>query len=365
MKKIIKLFVFMFMLVLFINTVYAAQDEAVCTYNFSSNNSNNEVTVKLLGNKVSVSMRNVSQGVFASTFVYEGHEITKDAFFRTDKLKCPGVIYYKSRIQDEYGSSSLYVTFRESKGGEYNKIVNLTTENIISTTPETPNNNNNQNSNTGTVTIPEQCTETGRTYDICTNSFNYDASRNMCVWKPWFVEFKQPIVNKDGGYGDYKYFEDDGDKEVKQPVRGTCDSKHVLATGRNGQPLCYPKVCPDGKRSGSKCIQCEELKSNSKYYGYGGESANLAQANQMDCSKIKELTDPIWTWLMIIGPTLALVLGVLDLLKGVASGDDKTVKKSMSDFGKRLGLAALLLLLPTIVNLIIGLVEFGNIGACL
>jgi hypothetical protein len=68
---------------------------------------------------------------------------------------------------------------------------------------------------------------------------------------------------------------------------------------------------------------------------------------------------------MIIGPTLALVLGVLDLLKAVASGDDKTVKKSMSDFGKRLGLAALLLILPTIVKLIIGLVEFGDLTICL
>ena len=88
-------------------------------------------------------------------------------------------------------------------------------------------------------------------------------------------------------------------------------------------------------------------------------------SNELSCDKIKELTDPIWKWLMIIGPTLALVLGVLDLLKAVASGDDKTVKKSMSDFGKRLGLAALLLMLPTIVNLIIGLVEFGDLTICL
>lgn len=98
-----------------------------------------------------------------------------------------------------------------------------------------------------------------------------------------------------------------------------------------------------------------------------GESnlANIGKKQELSCDKIKELTNPIWKWLMIIGPTLALVLGVLDLLKAVASGDDKTVKKSMSDFGKRLGLAALLLMLPTIVKLIIGLVEFGDLTICL
>lgn len=137
---------------------------------------------------------------------------------------------------------------------------------------------------------------------------------------------------------------------------------------------CPPKICvKDGFINfGASNDYCTPLEGNAFPNGnnntgnYGsGSSTTLPPTKEISCEEIKKLTDPIWKWLMIIGPSLALVLGVFDLLRGVASGDDKAVSKAITDFTKRLGLAALLLMIPIIIKIIIGLVEFKNPIACL
>ncbi len=129
---------------------------------------------------------------------------------------------------------------------------------------------------------------------------------------------------------------------------------------------CPPNLCVDNgvSLSGKDCAELNSTPNSSNGNNLHDDQANLPSPQVPTCETFKVFTDPIWFWLRIIGPTLALVLGVLDLLKAVASGDNKSVAKSYSDFGKRLGLAALLLLLPTVLNLLIGIVGFGDYTAC-
>ncbi|MDD2625164.1 MAG: hypothetical protein PHR55_00120 [Bacilli bacterium] len=86
---------------------------------------------------------------------------------------------------------------------------------------------------------------------------------------------------------------------------------------------------------------------------------------EVTCDAFKEITGPIWFWMRILAPIIALVFGTLDLLKAVAAEDQKAVKKATSDFMKRIGLTALLFLLPFIINMIVGLTQYGSLSACL
>jgi hypothetical protein len=83
------------------------------------------------------------------------------------------------------------------------------------------------------------------------------------------------------------------------------------------------------------------------------------------CDKFKKIADPIWKWMKIIAPILAITLGTMDLLKAVAADDEKAAKKAGSDFMKRVGLTFFLFLLPLVVNMLIGLIFDGDLSACL
>ncbi len=84
-----------------------------------------------------------------------------------------------------------------------------------------------------------------------------------------------------------------------------------------------------------------------------------------DCSAFKKIADPIWKWMRIIAPILAITLGTMDLLKAVAADDEKASKKAGSDFLKRIGFTFLLFLLPIFVNILVGLIGFKDFSACL
>ncbi len=86
---------------------------------------------------------------------------------------------------------------------------------------------------------------------------------------------------------------------------------------------------------------------------------------EVTCDAFKEITGPIWFWMRILAPIIAVVFGTMDLLKAVAAEDDKAVKKATSDFIKRIGLTALLFLLPFVINIIVGLTQYGSLSACL
>jgi len=60
---------------------------------------------------------------------------------------------------------------------------------------------------------------------------------------------------------------------------------------------------------------------------------------------------------------LTLILGMVDFLKGVASGDDDAMKKVWKSFSRRLIALVLLFLLPVIIEFILGLVTINGVDA--
>ena len=65
-------------------------------------------------------------------------------------------------------------------------------------------------------------------------------------------------------------------------------------------------------------------------------------------------------FLMIIGPIIALVLGTYDLIVALANGEEDAKKKGIKKMKNRLIAAALLLLVPYIIKLILNIAGRGG-----
>lgn len=93
-------------------------------------------------------------------------------------------------------------------------------------------------------------------------------------------------------------------------------------------------------------------------------SSQIDGGDTIDCGEFVEITKPIAQIVMIAAPILLLVLGTVDFLKAVAASDEKAMKKAVSDFVKRLLICVVILLLPLIINMIMGWVKFQDLSAC-
>jgi hypothetical protein len=97
--------------------------------------------------------------------------------------------------------------------------------------------------------------------------------------------------------------------------------------------------------------------------GVDGVSASKG-GTVASCAEFKEITKPIYNIIMIGAPSLLFLFGTIDFGRAVAAGDEKEMKKATSDFLKRLIICVVILLLPTLINLIMGWTTFGDLSAC-
>lgn len=80
----------------------------------------------------------------------------------------------------------------------------------------------------------------------------------------------------------------------------------------------------------------------------------------LDCESLigKEMIDEIKSYLDIIKiaiPIILMIFGIIDFTKALFGGDEEQMKKAQKNFIKRLGVAILIFLVPTIVNLILSI----------
>ena len=83
-----------------------------------------------------------------------------------------------------------------------------------------------------------------------------------------------------------------------------------------------------------------------------------------DCGVFSEYTTIAARLIMIISPILLIVLGTVDFIGAIAASDEKAIKKATSNFLKRLLICVIILILPILVNLIIGFTTFNDLTAC-
>ncbi len=156
---------------------------------------------------------------------------------------------------------------------------------------------------------------------------------------------------------------DNSDVILIETIQDGFNDKYVGGGGYESR-----KVCQEGwVRKGQYCYKCDEYTQPTKpSSGNTNEPNNpIDLGGEVTCDAFKEISGPIWFWMRILAPIIAVVFGTMDLLKAVAAEDDKAVKKATSDFIKRIGLTALLFLLPFVINIIVGLTQYDSLSACL
>lgn len=88
-------------------------------------------------------------------------------------------------------------------------------------------------------------------------------------------------------------------------------------------------------------------------------------AETVDCGVIAEITGPAVKLIMIAGPIILVVMGTVDILGVVTSGDEKGMKKAWSNLIKRFFICIILLILPLLINFVIGWTTFKDLTACM
>lgn len=94
------------------------------------------------------------------------------------------------------------------------------------------------------------------------------------------------------------------------------------------------------------------------------QSSN-SSGSQVDCGVISDIAKPITQIIMIASPIILIIMGTIDVMGVIASGDDKEMKKAWNNLLKRFLICLIILLLPTIVNIIVGVTSFNDLTACL
>lgn len=128
-----------------------------------------------------------------------------------------------------------------------------------------------------------------------------------------------------------------------------------------------------GKNCAEICdlYSAESSNGSTTLYRAGGyisgskDNIDTGEKEEFDCGILSEITYPIYKIILIMTPILLLLLGSIDFTKAVAAGEEKAMKKAVSDFGKRLIIAIAILILPVIVNMVMGWIKFQDLSACL
>ncbi|MBE6153571.1 MAG: hypothetical protein E7166_05045 [Firmicutes bacterium] len=98
----------------------------------------------------------------------------------------------------------------------------------------------------------------------------------------------------------------------------------------------------------------------------------LATGNPMTCESLKntetyKIVRSVFTWIQIAAPIMLVIFGVVDFTKAVAASDNDAIKKAQGAFVKRVIIAAIIILLPFIVDLLLSLLDGAlgnNVSTC-
>jgi len=88
-------------------------------------------------------------------------------------------------------------------------------------------------------------------------------------------------------------------------------------------------------------------------------------AAPVDCGVIADITRPAVRIILIAAPIILIVMGGVDILTVVTSGDEKGMKKAWSNLIKRFIICVVIFLLPLLVNFVIGWTTFKDLTACM
>ena len=140
-------------------------------------------------------------------------------------------------------------------------------------------------------------------------------------------------------------------------------------------------ACENAKEDDEKCYwdsktsSCKKSNGNYRYDDEKEDDENsnvpgfLQPDNEVSCGNLKKIPDYIpfitsltITILTIISMGMLVIMGTIDLFKGVNSGNPDEMKKCQKAFFNRLGSAVLLFFIVALTKLLVGLVNSTAAG---
>ena len=116
-------------------------------------------------------------------------------------------------------------------------------------------------------------------------------------------------------------------------------------------------VISDSINSNSVVAVISSLKDNKECKGILGNPDNE--------DSVAWFLVKILDYLRLLGPLMVLVLSSLDFAKAILTSDDESLKKAQSSLITRLILAALLFVLPTLIEVILDIFGFTSSDICI
>lgn len=116
-------------------------------------------------------------------------------------------------------------------------------------------------------------------------------------------------------------------------------------------------VISDSINSNSVVAVISSLKDNKECKGILGNPDNE--------DSVAWFLVKILDYLKLLGPLMILVLSSLDFAKAILTSDDESLKKAQSSLITRLILAALLFILPTLIEVILDIFGFTSSDVCI
>ena len=116
-------------------------------------------------------------------------------------------------------------------------------------------------------------------------------------------------------------------------------------------------VLSDSINSNSVVAVISSLKDNKECKGILGNPDNE--------DSVAWFLVKILDYLKLLGPLMILVLSSLDFAKAILMSDDESLKKAQSSLITRLILAALLFVLPTLIEVVLDIFGFTSSDVCI
>lgn len=143
--------------------------------------------------------------------------------------------------------------------------------------------------------------------------------------------------------------------------KGTC----ICESGSMNNPIRRQVDCGSEQRSCSQlCNEVGGRVTSNNCTFIEGSNPEPLPSGEIGCGAFSDIASKARDIIMIAAPILLLVLGTVDFMKAVGASDEKAMRKVLSDFVKRLIICVIILILPILVNLIMGWTKYNDLTAC-
>ena len=321
-------------------TTQVKASEATCVYPLYNWENSNYFTVKIKNGKISVEY-NVKDRVTVNSTLTVNNFINSE-----NQLECLNKISYSSGSDN----SGMKFSISTSSG---DKFMNLdTTKSVVK------NDKPDENSNTTTEETLLKCSYSNNFLIKTNKQINVELANGYTVSsKPGYEQIgnvcPEEIYITCGTRGQ-NYCNVSLEANLSS-TKYILDSKVQDADNLNNPSNSDNTQADKDKQNSNNVGRCESGYIEDEFWGCVKEEDFVTCGSASIPSGIADISRATVTIIKIAAPLVLIIMGMIDIAKAVAASDEKKIKESQGKFVKRLIPAAMIFLVVTIIQLLVGI----------